>query len=504
MPYLTGLEPRGEDLRFNMGRIRPNAGDARTFGGPWTNPIDIANPDAGVMAMARQQAAMLASMPDRVLIGLLDDPRSGFSPEIIRHELERRQGERGNNLAAIAGAPVSAPMPPGIRERLQARVAAMAAPPGGDAPYVPTSPSEPPEGGPAFPMRPPGMPVPLMAPPPMAAPPIGASGQPTPMPPQSAGGYSAGGMGIGVPMRPPEMPLSPALQSIAEGTMAAESVSARMKPMIDQIIGDTRNDAWSAIAKMGFATAAGNSPYALQNLGQGMVVGLDEYNRSKERGLRNRISATYLGLAAEDRDVARADRAEARGLQRERLDFEKGKASEDLELRRQSGERQSEYYKALTEQMRANGFKEGVDEDGNLVWFNPSTGEIRRPPEALRKAFRPGQDDTRQLMHQADVAAQKVANQTVPMDVYGKPKDPAQWQRVYEEAKRKYIESVRGAGPAASAAAPAAAAQVATGAPAPLPVTNGKVDPTKLVAGQVYNTPKGLGRWNGRSFDEVQ
>jgi len=105
------------------------------------------------------------------------------------------------------------------------------------------------------------------------------------------------------------------IPDVAPSSQTAPQSSAA-RDTINELLADRASNApWLALAKAGFATAAGNSPYALQNIGAGGVAGIDEYSRLMERNARDRLLAAQQALLQEraDREAAQADRRLAQG-----------------------------------------------------------------------------------------------------------------------------------------------------------------------------------------------
>ena len=87
---------------------------------------------------------------------------------------------------------------------------------------------------------------------------------------------------------------------------AAEALNARKqeesnahKERMDKLLGDDQplsaQDKWMALARAGFASAAGSSPYALQNIGAGLSKGVESLDElRKERAVNRMKQATLL------------------------------------------------------------------------------------------------------------------------------------------------------------------------------------------------------------------
>ena len=98
---------------------------------------------------------------------------------------------------------------------------------------------------------------------------------------------------------------------------------------------------WMALAEAGFATAAGDSPFALQNIGKGAQKGLESFAKSRERAAAaeekrfalesdlaakqraEQIAATTFGLNSEQEQQAREDRQKT-----QKLAYKAGRESE--------------------------------------------------------------------------------------------------------------------------------------------------------------------------------
>jgi hypothetical protein len=98
---------------------------------------------------------------------------------------------------------------------------------------------------------------------------------------------------------------------------------------------------WMALAEAGFATAAGDSPFALQNIGKGAQKGLESFAKARERAAAaeekrfalesdlaskqraEQVAATTFGLNSEQTQQAREDRQKT-----EKLAYRAGRESE--------------------------------------------------------------------------------------------------------------------------------------------------------------------------------
>lgn len=104
--------------------------------------------------------------------------------------------------------------------------------------------------------------------------------------------------------------------------------NARLRQQVEELLaqsqGQGKNDGWMALAKAGFTAAGGTSPYALTNIGQGGVAGIEDYQKSQAARAAEQAKALGLGLNLSQLDetgranmAQEADRRARTGLERE-------------------------------------------------------------------------------------------------------------------------------------------------------------------------------------------
>jgi len=172
---------------------------------------------------------------------------------------------------------------------------------------------------------------------------------------------------------------------------------------------------WLALAAAGFGTAAGTSPHAMVNIGQGGLKGIEMYDRMSDRAARDRLAAatTVTGIEQQDRQAGfrqqELGQGEQRiGIARDELrskDADRKQAREDAAAKLRHEERKldaerperaarADYYSAQAEYTR--------DIKG-------------RNPQAMQR--------------DADIAADREAKAAAMDTAMGKP-DPAKYQQI--------------------------------------------------------------------------
>lgn len=81
-----------------------------------------------------------------------------------------------------------------------------------------------------------------------------------------------------------------------ERNMTPEQHRATIEQYLVQDPERKKRDMWMALAQAGFATAAGESPHALQNVGQGALAGLGALQQSQAQGDRQKDIVNMLAL----------------------------------------------------------------------------------------------------------------------------------------------------------------------------------------------------------------
>jgi len=121
---------------------------------------------------------------------------------------------------------------------------------------------------------------------------------------------------------------------------AAEAMNARKqaesdahKERMDKLLGDDQplsaQDKWMALARAGFAAAAGSSPHALQNIGAGLSKGVESLDELRKERAINRMKQATLEQSRRSEELASEDRKTTAGIQQQLADIQRGKL--DLE-----------------------------------------------------------------------------------------------------------------------------------------------------------------------------
>jgi hypothetical protein len=117
---------------------------------------------------------------------------------------------------------------------------------------------------------------------------------------------------------------------------AAEALNARKqeesnahKERMDKLLGDDQplsaQDKWMALARAGFATAAGSSPHALQNIGAGLGKGVESLDELRKERAINRMKQATLEQSRRSEELASEDRKTTAGIQQQLADVQKGR-----------------------------------------------------------------------------------------------------------------------------------------------------------------------------------
>lgn len=214
---------------------------------------------------------------------------------------------------------------------------------------------------------------------------------------------------------------------------------------------------WLALAAAGFGTAAGTSPHAITNIGQGGLKGVEFYDRMVDRNARDRLAAANAMLNVEQQDrqagfrqqeIGQGERRlgyEGQRVENERLNQKQQRENEAAKLQwerekhiDEQPERQARgnYYNAMAlavpdkqtakDQQAINMIVDNARQEAVAIATNKMTGEFDKAAfEAAKKAS---------LLEQAQ--AMGIAPER--LGVYPPvPRDPRQLQvgRVYENAK---------------------------------------------------------------------
>jgi len=138
---------------------------------------------------------------------------------------------------------------------------------------------------------------------------------------------------------PPPPPLPPAIKPNKQDPVA-EALNARNqaesdahKERMDKLLGDDQplsaQDKWMALARAGFAAAAGSSPYALQNIGAGLSKGVESLDELRKERAINRMKQATLEQSRRSEELTSEDRKTTAGIQQQLADIQRGKL--DLE-----------------------------------------------------------------------------------------------------------------------------------------------------------------------------
>lgn len=101
--------------------------------------------------------------------------------------------------------------------------------------------------------------------------------------------------------------------------------------------GDEKRDGWLALAQAGFATAAGQSPHALSNIGAGGVAGLDALQKMKQQRALQRMREAQMQQSGE---LRRAQLQQAGELRKQTIEIQKARlAGQVSPLARMQNER---------------------------------------------------------------------------------------------------------------------------------------------------------------------
>lgn len=218
---------------------------------------------------------------------------------------------------------------------------------------------------------------------------------------------------------------------------------------------------WLALAAAGFGTAAGTSPHAMTNIGQGGLKGIQMYSDMTDRAARDRLAAATALMRAEqdDRQAGFEQQkigqgAERIGVEREGLGIRRGEIQqrreeaaaklrhEERKLDIEQPERQarSNYYNAMAsavpdkqttrEQQAINMIVDNARQEALAVATNKTTGEFDKATfDAAKKAS---------LLEQAQAMGIDPARlgvfppapppeQRRPGGVYDTPRGPMKW-----------------------------------------------------------------------------
>jgi hypothetical protein len=179
---------------------------------------------------------------------------------------------------------------------------------------------------------------------------------------------------------------------------------------------------WLALAAAGFGTAAGTSPHALTNIGQGGLKGIEMYDRMSDRSARDRLAAATALMRAEQDDrqagfeQQKIGQGEQRiGIDRETLGIRRGEiqqrreeaaaklADEERKREAERPERQSraDYYSAQADYTR---YTKGQNPQAIMKEINASADR-----EAKAEATDPNMGKVDGQKYAAILPAKKIA-----------------------------------------------------------------------------------------------
>jgi len=131
-----------------------------------------------------------------------------------------------------------------------------------------------------------------------------------------------------------QVPPPPAIKP-NEPDPAAEAMNARKqeesnayKERMDKLLSDDQplsaQDKWMALARAGFAAAAGSSPFALQNIGAGLSKGVESLDELRKERAINRMKQATLLQSQRSEELTSEDRARTAGIQQQLADIQSG------------------------------------------------------------------------------------------------------------------------------------------------------------------------------------
>lgn len=175
------------------------------------------------------------------------------------------------------------------------------------------------------------------------------------------------------------------------------------------------NAPWLALAAAGFGTAAGTSPHALTNIGQGGLKGLEFYDRMSDRSARDRLAAANAVLGAERDDRNAGFKQQEIGQGSERINIARDELRSKDADRKQAREDAAAKLDFEREKER-NAQPERTARAGYYDAQAEYTRDIKgRNPQAMQR--------------DADIAADREAKAAAMDTAMGKP-DPAKYQQI--------------------------------------------------------------------------
>lgn len=180
------------------------------------------------------------------------------------------------------------------------------------------------------------------------------------------------------------------------------------------------NAPWLALAAAGFGTAAGTSPHAMTNIGQGGLKGIEMYDRMSDRNARDRLAAATAMLNVENQDRQAGFRQQELGQGERRLGYE----GQRVEQERLNQKRQRENDAAKLDFDREKERNAGSERAARADYYNAQAEYTRETKGKNPQA----------LMRDADAAADREAKAAAMDTAMGKP-DPAKYQAILPQKK---------------------------------------------------------------------
>lgn len=316
---------------------------------------------------------------------------------------------------------------------------------------------------------------------PAGADPNSPTGSNAPRPPLRAGGMMpnttpdmiqtgmapvGGSAGPGTEAPPQFTPESPT------GPAPAQPPSEARGIMEEMMRNRGSNAPWLALAAAGFGTAAGTSPHAMTNIGQGGLKGLEFYDRMSDRAARDRLAAAQSIIGAEQQDRQAGFREREIGQGERRLGYE-GQRVENERLN-QKQQRENDAAKLRHDELKLRQDEPVKRAQANMYDANA---------EYTREQKGKGQDDARMslIIDRIDKRASSVAD-----SMHGKDpsmRDNDAWRETFETERRRIADANK---------IPLEMLGLDSAPSAP--------PPQKRKPNAVYQTPKGPMRWTGTGW----
>jgi hypothetical protein len=180
----------------------------------------------------------------------------------------------------------------------------------------------------------------------------------------------------------------PAAVEARQPDPAAEALNARKqeesnahKERMDKLLGDDQplsaQDKWMALARAGFATAAGSSPHALQNIGAGLGKGVESLDELRKERAINRMKQATLEQSRRSEELASEDRKTTAGIQQQLADVQKGR----LAIERDPKSPENKERKDRGEYYRLLGLAAGKETPTQFLQKLNKLAEIRAMPK---------------------------------------------------------------------------------------------------------------------------